>query len=481
MNRFVRICKAVLHNLWIGVLCIPLIMLLLSGTAAAMLSDNTFHVQVTLNGDRQITVEYGTQFYDPGAQAQISGTVLLTSPEQLDVTVVGQVDTAAVGTYVLRYEAEFEKSRDVATRTVRVVDTQPPVITLVTDDDSYTLPGKAYQEEGFCVVDGYDGDITSRVHRKEHNGVVTYTVSDSAGNIAQATRQIVYDDRNAPELILTGEQSIRISKGTSFTDPGCIARDDCLGDISDRISVTGSVDCDRVGSYVLTYRAEDDYGNTAEIQRTVHVVNPQGYGKVIYLTFDDGPSGYTNGLLNVLKKYVVKATFFLVNTGCISTAKRIVNEGHAVGIHSISHNYKTIYANEEAYLKDLYGMQEIIRQQTGVTTYLMRFPGGSSNTVSRPNPGLMTRLTKLVEEKGFRYFDWNVSSSDTSAGISSEQIYQNVIKGISRTSKSVVLQHDIYKNSVDAVEKIIQWGLENGYTFAALDYNSPGAHHRVNN
>jgi len=282
-------------------------------------------------------------------------------------------------------------------------------------------------------------------------------------------------------LTLAGESVVRIMKGTAFSDPGCTAQDDCLGNISDRICVSGSVDCNTVGSYVLTYSIEDDCGNRSEVQRTVHVVNPQGYGKVIYLTFDDGPSGLTPGLLDVLKKYDVKATFFLVNTGCIATAKRIVAEGHSVGIHSITHEYNSIYANEEAYLKDLYGMQEIIRQQTGVTTYLMRFPGGSSNTVSSFNPGLMTRLTKLVEEKGFRYFDWNVSSSDTSTGISSEKIYQNVIKGISRTGKSVVLQHDIYKNSVDAVEKIIQWGLANGYTFAALDQSSPTAHHRVNN
>ena len=481
MDRLKKICKAVFGNLWIGILCVPVVMLLLSGTAAARISDNTFAVQVALKGDREMTVEYGTRFQDPGADAQIYGTVLLTEPKPLDVTVTGQVDTDRVGIYVLRYEAQFENLQDTATRTVRVVDTQAPVITLVENEDAYTLPGREYKEEGFLAADGYDGDITDRVSREERDGVVIYTVSDAAGNSTQVTRQIVYDDRTAPVLSLSGEAVLRIMKGAAFTDPGCSAQDDCLGDISDRICVSGSVDCDTVGSYVLTYCAEDDYGNKTQIQRTVHVVNPQGYGKVIYLTFDDGPSGLTPGLLDVLKKYDVKATFFLVNTGCIATAKRIVAEGHAVGIHSVTHKYNSIYASEEAYLKDLYGMQEIIRQQTGVTTYLMRFPGGSSNTVSKINPGLMTRLTKLVEEKGFRYFDWNVSSSDTSTGLSSEQIYQNVIKGISRTSKSVVLQHDIYKNSVEAVEKIIQWGLANGYTFAALDQSSPTAHHRVNN
>ena len=201
---------------------------------------------------------------------------------------------------------------------------------------------------------------------------------------------------------------------------------------------------------------------------------------MIYLTFDDGPSIYTNKLLDVLKKYDVKATFFLVNTGNYSAMKRIVGEGHSVGVHSISHKYKEIYASEDAFMNDLYGMQKIIRDHTGVTTYLMRFPGGSSNKVSSFNPGIMSKLVKRVEAEGFQYFDWNVGSNDTS-NLTPEQICQNVINGIRRTSKAVVLQHDIYDRSVSAVEGIIQWGLENGYTFAALEYNSPTAHHGVNN
>ena len=88
---------------------------------------------------------------------------------------------------------------------------------------------------------------------------------------------------------------------------------------------------------------------------------------------------------------------------------------------------------------------------------------------------------KLVEEEGFRYFDWNVGSRDTSAGISTATIAQNIMSGINQTSKAVVLQHDIYKYSVDAVESVILWALERGYTFAALDFASPGAHHGVNN
>lgn len=466
---------------WMWLLLIPVLSLLLAGTAAARLADNVYTVDLTLHGEQEMVLEYGASFLDPGASAEVSGTVLLQTPQKMDVSVSGMVDAGRVGVYTLTYQADFEGISQTKTRTVRITDTKAPAITLKTVEGWYTKPGQAYEEEGFTAFDEYDGDISDRVIREESDGKVCYTVSDSSGNMAQVTREILYDDRTPPVITLNGAQTVTVYKGAGYGDAGCSAIDDCAGDISDRVTVSGSVDYNRAGSYVLTYCAEDDYGNAASVQRVVHVVAPRGSGKTIYLTFDDGPGPYTNQLLNVLKKYNVKATFFLVNTGSISVAKRIVAEGHAVGIHSINHKYSDIYASREAYMKDLYGMQEIIRKHTGVTTYLMRFPGGSSNTVSRITPGLMTQLTKHVEQAGFRYFDWNVSSSDTSKGISSDKIYQNVIKGISKTTNSVVLQHDIYKSSVDAVERIILWGLENGYTFAALDHSSPTAHHRVNN
>ena len=462
-------------------LLIPIALLAFTGTVAAEFAQNEFVLTLELCGEPEIVLEYGSEYQDPGAQAFVSGSVLLQAPQNVGVSVSGGVDTDTVGTYTITYSAEFENMVKTASRTVYVVDTQPPAIYLVSDPDAYTHPGEPYREEGVSAYDDYDGDVTDQIHSVEIDGVVYYRVKDAAGNVTRIQREIKYDDRTPPELSLLGSQSVTLYQGTVFYDEGCTAVDNCSGDISDRIQVSGSVDYNTVGSYVLTYSVEDDYGNVAQTKRLVHIVQKPQAGKVIYLTFDDGPSGYTNQLLDVLKKYDVKATFFLVNTGAISIAKRIVEEGHAVGIHSITHKYKEIYANEEAFLNDLYGMQKIIYDYTGVTTYLMRFPGGSSNKVSSFNPGIMSRLVKLVEAEGFRYFDWNVSSNDTSAGTTSQKIYQNVVGGISRTGKAVVLQHDIYKHSVAAVESIIQWGLENGYTFAVLDYISPGAHHGVNN
>jgi peptidoglycan/xylan/chitin deacetylase (PgdA/CDA1 family) len=126
-------------------------------------------------------------------------------------------------------------------------------------------------------------------------------------------------------------------------------------------------------------------------------------------------------------------------------------------------------------------MQQIIKNHTGKTTCMVRFPGGSSNTVSNFNPGIMTRLAQALGEKGFYYFDWNVSSGDAGLVDTRDEVFNNVIQGINGRSASVVLQHDSHWYSVQAVEKIIVWGLVNGYTFLPMNENSPGCHHRIRN
>lgn len=205
--------------------------------------------------------------------------------------------------------------------------------------------------------------------------------------------------------------------------------------------------------------------------------------KVIYLTFDDGPGPYTERLLDVLAQHNAHATFFLVNTGYRMDAllNRMVQEGHGVGIHSLSHDFRVIYSSEEAFWADLRGMQELIREKTGVETNLMRFPGGSSNTISRRSQGIMSRLTRQVTEAGFCYFDWNVDSGDAWGCADEEAIYRNVIGGIRGKTTAVVLQHDIHAHSVRVVERILQWGEANGYRFLALTADSPCCHHRVQN
>ena len=152
-----------------------------------------------------------------------------------------------------------------------------------------------------------------------------------------------------------------------------------------------------------------------------------------------------------------------------------------MGVHSSTHNYQQIYSSEEAWFEDFFSMQEIIYQQTGEYTKLFRFPGGSSNTVSNFNPGIMSRLSKIMTDMGYKFFDWNVSSGDAGETNDTQEIIENIINGCAGRSVSVVLQHDIKDYSVAAVEQVIIWGRNNGYSFRALDMRSPDAHHGINN
>ena len=208
---------------------------------------------------------------------------------------------------------------------------------------------------------------------------------------------------------------------------------------------------------------------------------------VIYLTFDDGPSAaITPKVLDILKKEKVKATFFVLNYSKSNEKliKRIVKEGHTIGIHGYSHEYSKIYKSKKAFLNNVYKLQDKIYKLTGVKTKFMRFPGGSSNTVSRHYyKGIMSLLTKEMLSRGFRYFDWNVSSGDAGGAKTSNDVYKNVTKNLSKKRGNMVLCHDFAGNTktLNALSKIIKYAKKNGYKFKAIDKNTPMYAHGVNN
>lgn len=205
-------------------------------------------------------------------------------------------------------------------------------------------------------------------------------------------------------------------------------------------------------------------------------------GGVIYLTFDDGPGSETPRLLEILDKYNAKATFFVVNTPFASTITQISNAGHGLAMHTASHDFKKVYSSEEGYFEDLEKIESVIEQYAGYRPNLIRFPGGSSNQVSKKYcAGIMTTLTQSVEEKGYVYHDWNVDSCDAGGANTAEEVYQNVIEGCRTREYSVVLMHDIWSYTIDAIEDILIWGQENGYTFEALTTDTRAVHHTVKN
>lgn len=210
-------------------------------------------------------------------------------------------------------------------------------------------------------------------------------------------------------------------------------------------------------------------------------LNNSGNSKICYLTFDDGPSANTLEILKILKSENAKATFFVIARSRTEYIKTIADEGHALAIHSYTHDYPTIYKSEAAYYNDLYKMQALIKDKTGKTVHLMRFPGGSSNKVSLKHcKGIMTKLTAGVQSKGFYYFDWNVDSGDANGtNVPAAKLVNNVLRESNGVKNICVLMHDApaKKTTVQALPTIIKELKNRGYRFEALSEASPAFHH----
>lgn len=182
-------------------------------------------------------------------------------------------------------------------------------------------------------------------------------------------------------------------------------------------------------------------------------------GRKVYLTFDDGPSSNTGRILDILAEYDVKATFFVVGKTeekYQSLYKRIVEEGHTLAMHSYSHKYNEIYQSRESYVEDLTKLQEFLYETTGVWCRYCRFPGGSSNTVSRVD---MHELIEYLEGQDMTYFDWNVSSGDaSSAYISPETVVRNSTARLSEFREAIILLHDAADkdSTVQALPELIE-------------------------
>jgi peptidoglycan/xylan/chitin deacetylase (PgdA/CDA1 family) len=194
-------------------------------------------------------------------------------------------------------------------------------------------------------------------------------------------------------------------------------------------------------------------------------------GKTVYLTFDDGPSSLTQPLLDVLDQYHVKATFFVVGGSSKNEARdlqEIVKRGHAIGVHSWTHNYRQIYASEEAFFSDFDRMHKEILDVTGVDTKICRFPGGSVNNF---NPKTRRAIIKELKKRGYVYFDWNAGGEDAGGAKTPETIYQSALNGVHRHRVSVVLFHNTAAKqaTLQQLPRFLLTLKNEGYQFAVLD------------
>lgn len=427
---------------------------------------------IKLKGEDPLYVKVGEKYIEPGYNI-----ITKNKKKKYSMVISSSLDTDVIGEYIITYKVlDYEK-----TRKVIVIDDIKPEITLTGNDLSYYCPSKEYKEEGFKAIDNYDGDITDKVKVVKEKDKIIYSVKDSSLNESIKVRNLEEGDHEGPKFIFN-KDVLTLYQGNKYKDDYKVI-DNCDGDITDKVKVLDSVSTSSVKEYSIRYEVSDKSGNITKVSRKVKVL-PKPKGRSIYLTFDDGPSNdITPKVLDLLKKYGINATFFVINhNNTDKLIKRAYDEGHTIGLHSYTHRYGSVYSSDEAFFNDLNAIEKKVISITGNSSKIIRFPGGSSNTVSKNySKGIMSRLTSEVERRGYVYQDWNVGSSDTSTQ-DPVRICNNV-KNRLGNGYNIVLMHDFsgHNGTLNALPCIIEYGIDNGYSFYPLTKDSPVSHHYVAN
>lgn len=189
--------------------------------------------------------------------------------------------------------------------------------------------------------------------------------------------------------------------------------------------------------------------------------------KTVYLTFDDGPSARTIEILDILKEYDIKATFFIVGKNGEKgkhILKRIVEEGHTIAIHTYTHVYEKVYESVESYLTDFNKTYELIYEATGVKPEIFRFPGGS---VNKYNATIHREITSELTRRGFTYYDWNASNGDAANNATKNSVLSNTINSAGNKDRVILLMHDSEQKyyTVNALKDVIEHFKGKGYQF----------------
>ena len=412
--------------------------------------------------------------------------VFLGSKE--DVHVVGTVNTQKKG----RYDVQAEYNTKLKPLKVEVSDTKAPKLKV----GNYKTDKFEKVTVSNFVTEVKDADPIDKIKmtlgkeeplEKPGEYEVKIIAEDSSGNKTYKKAKLKRVDDKTPPALTVGA-NLFCSVGQELTDEillsGVSATDDF--DKNPQITIDSSeVQTNTPGTYSVKYQCKDRSGNISNATREVIISATIGdEQKVIYLTFDDGPSPNTDKILNILAKYNVKGTFFV--TGNDASFRyliaRVAKEGHTVGLHTYTHQY-SIYSSEDTYFADLNSVKDMVKQLTGIDARHIRFAGGSSNTVSRKyNRGIMSRLVKDVQNRGFRYYDWNVSSGDAAGNL----VPKNSIVANSTASRAnhiCLLMHDSRPkvSTVEALPSIIEHYKKLGYTFLPISDSTPVFHHGVNN
>lgn len=393
-----------------------------------------------------------------------------------------QVKLNTLGKYKIIYSVG-DKSAELE---IEIVDTVAPEVSLKSKTIIYDYDLSAEE----LITEIKDSTQTKAYFKKNYrfnksgDQEVVVVVEDEGKNKTEATTtvKVLEEDKEEP-TIKTDELELYLDSQTNLDEKLEISDNQ---DQNVKIEINEEqLDRTKEGTYNIEVTATDASGNINKKEVKVHVKKRKvSKDKVVYLTFDDGPSRYTPQVLEILEKYNVKATFFVtgMNKDYYSYMKEAVNQGHAIGLHTYTHSYNKIYASIEAYFEDLEKIQKLVEEQTGMKSTLIRFPGGSSNTVSKKYcKGIMSQLVKMVEEKGYRYFDWNCENGDGYSQMAKRTMIKRATS--SKANQVMILMHDANgkKATVETLPEIIEYYLNKGYQFKVIDDSTPDFHQSVNN
>jgi len=392
---------------------------------------------------------------------------------------ISQVNIKKLGEYIVIYKYQDEEKE----MKVNVVDTKKPQVTTQTK----TIALNQNIEPSELIKEIKDETKTKVSFQKKY-------VFDEAGD--KKVKIEVVDEGDNTTVVETTIHVVKDTKApnviTEIIDMKVNSQDDIktFVKVSDDYDKNPTVQIDestlkknQIGTYKVKVVAKDFSGNKTEKTIQVNVKNKINE-KVVYLTFDDGPSKYTPEVLKILDKYNCKATFFVtgMNSKYRPYIKQAHNQGHTIGLHTYSHKYEKLYASTDAYFDDLNKVGNMVKEYIGYFPKYIRFPGGGSNTISRKyNKGIMSKLTKMVEEKGYRYYDWNAENGDGRSNTSKSEMIR--LATSSKQNEIMILMHDANgkQNTVDTLPQIITYYQSRGYIFKAIDDTSIVPHQKVNN
>ena len=410
------------------------------GNAAGGLSDNNAGSLGAMEEQGQVSENTVSQ---AGIEENaISGTEeMYTAKEPEDIVIVldpghGGEDEGCSRNGVLEKEINLEIARAVETKLkekgYQVVFTREGDVT-------------RSKEERVDKANAVSGDLYISIHQNanemtEPDGMEVWYCDGRYGRenerLARLMQKYIVAETEARERELVQTDSLYVIRESNM--PSCLIETGFLSNAAERKKLTDPEYQEKIATGIAD------------------TVDLYFYPKTMYLTFDDGPSvESTNAILDILKERNIKATFFVVGENVLKhpeVARRIVAEGHTIGIHCNRHVYEDVYADADSYIADFEEAYRIVYETTGVEVKLFRFPGGSINAY---NKKVYKEIIEKMEEKGFIYFDWNASLEDAVSHAEPDVLLENATSSTLGRRKIVMLAHDTVHATALCLEDVI--------------------------